>query len=359
MLATSTHDNKRSEDVRNRIDVLSEMPNDWVLALTRWHGLCRDMRRRLEAEDSPSRADEYLFYQTLLGTLPVGGIDEATMPAFADRLWQYMQKAAREAKLRTRWTQPDAHYEAALEGFVRGVLRNMEEGACLSDMQLFADRLAWFGAWNGLTLTLLKYASPGVPDLYQGSELIELSLVDPDNRRPVDYAARQERLDELQAMAGDTPGLAARVRALAASPHDGRAKLWFIWRLLSLRREHAELFRDGGYEGLAVEGALQRHVVAFARRHGDEMLVVVAGRLFVGLSPGGFAEPSLPQAQTWSDTSVRLPDELAGAQLQNLLTGETHRAGGDASLPLADAFGCIPWAAFKVRAPKHAGRIPT
>jgi (1->4)-alpha-D-glucan 1-alpha-D-glucosylmutase len=358
MLATSTHDNKRSEDVRNRIDVLSEVPNDWVLALTRWHGHCRDTRRKLETDDAPSRADEYLFYQTLLGTLPPGGLDAGSAPAYADRLWQYMQKAAREAKLRTRWTQPDAGYEAALEGFVRGVLANMEEGACLSDIQQFADRLAWFGAWNGLTLTLLKYTSPGVPDLYQGSELIALSLVDPDNRRPVDYAVRQQRLDELGAMA-DAPGLAAHVHALAASPHDGRAKLWFIWRLLSLRRAHPALFRDGGYEGLAVEGAMSRHVVAFVRRHEDEALVVVAGRLFVGLSRGGFTVPSLPAAQGWSDTVVRLPAALQGATLENVLTGETLRADGDGALPLAEAFGAIPWAAFRVRAPTHTGRIPT
>jgi (1->4)-alpha-D-glucan 1-alpha-D-glucosylmutase len=118
MLATSTHDNKRSEDVRNRIDVLSEMPNEWVLALTRWHGLCRDTRRRLETDDAPSRADEYLLYQTLLGTLPLGGLDPADAPAceaYAERICQYALKAAREAKLRTRWTQPDADYEAALE----------------------------------------------------------------------------------------------------------------------------------------------------------------------------------------------------------------------------------------------------
>jgi (1->4)-alpha-D-glucan 1-alpha-D-glucosylmutase len=349
MLATSTHDNKRSEDVRNRIDVLSEMPNEWVLALTRWHGLCRDTRRQLACEDAPSRADEYLLYQTLLGTLPLGGLDAASAPAFADRIWQYMQKAAREAKLRTRWTQPDAAYEAALEGFVRAIVGNMDEGACLSDIQRLADRLSWFGAWNGLTLTLLKYASPGVPDLYQGSELIELSLVDPDNRRPVDYALRQRQLGELKRLAQPAAhaGLAARVRALAAAPHDGRAKLWFIWRLLSLRRAQPALFREGSYEGLVAEGALARHVVAFARRHEGQALVVVAGRLFAGLCPADSAAPVLAQGEAWRGTTLRLPKALEGAVLENLLTGERFTAGLDA-LSLADALRHMPWAAFVV-----------
>jgi (1->4)-alpha-D-glucan 1-alpha-D-glucosylmutase len=349
MLATSTHDNKRSEDVRNRIDVLSEMPNEWVLALTRWHGLCRDTRRQLACEDAPSRADEYLLYQTLLGTLPLGGLDAASAPAFADRIWQYMQKAAREAKLRTRWTQPDAAYEAALEGFVRAIVGNMDEGACLSDIQRLADRLSWFGAWNGLTLTLLKYASPGVPDLYQGSELIELSLVDPDNRRPVDYALRQRQLGELKRLAQPAAhaGLAARVRALAAAPHDGRAKLWFIWRLLSLRRAQPALFREGSYEGLVAEGALARHVVAFARRHEGQALVVVAGRLFAGLCPADSAAPVLAQGEAWRGTTLRLPKALEGAVLENLLTGERFTAGLDA-LSLAAALRHMPWAAFVV-----------
>jgi (1->4)-alpha-D-glucan 1-alpha-D-glucosylmutase len=349
MLATSTHDNKRSEDVRNRIDVLSEMPNEWVLALTRWHGLCRDTRRKLEADDAPSRADEYLLYQTLLGTLPPGGLDAASAPAFTERIWQYMQKAAREAKARTRWTQPDAEYEAALEGFVRSMLANLEDGGCLSDVQKLADRLSWFGAWNGLTLTLLKYASPGVPDLYQGSELIELSLVDPDNRRPVDYAVRQRRLDELRAMAEASAGdaLAVRVQALAAAPHDGRAKLWFIWRLLSLRRAQPELFGEGSYEGLAAEGALARHVVAFERRLGDEALLVVAGRLFLGLAPGQRSVPELPGGDTWRGTAVRLPTAWEeGTVLENLLTGERVTLRGEL-LPLHEALRHVPWAAFR------------
>lgn len=352
MLATSTHDNKRSEDVRNRIDVLSEMPKEWMEALTRWHGLCRGTRKKLPGGEAPSRTDEYLLYQTLLGSLPLGGLDAGTAPAYADRIWQYMQKAAREAKLRTRWSHPDTDYEAALESFVRDVLAGVEEGkgTCLSDIQRLADRLAWFGAWNSLTLTLLKYASPGVPDLYQGSELIELSLVDPDNRRPVDYGLRRQRLAALQAMAG-APGLAERVRSMAEAPHDGSAKLWFIWRLLSLRREQPLLFRDGSYEPLVVEGPAARHVVAFARRHEGQMLVVVAGRLFVGLSPQGAeggAVAALPDGASWRGTTLRLPPDVRAVVFEELLTGESLPIDGG-EVPLADALRRMPWAAFYVR----------
>ncbi len=343
MLATSTHDNKRSEEVRNRIDVLSEMPSEWRDALARWHALCRGGE---QAEAAPSRADEYLLYQTLLGTLPFGGLDAADVPAYAARVWQYMQKAAREAKLHTRWTQPDAPYEAALEGLVQRILSDLSKDGCLADIQRLADRLSWFGAWNGLTLTLLKYGSPGVPDLYQGSELIDLSLVDPDNRRPVDYELRSRRLDELQAMAGGHD-LAARVQALAGSPHDGRAKLWFIWRLLSMRRSHAELFREGSYEGLAVEGPLARHVVAFARRHEGRTLVVMAGRLFAGIAcAGADGVPVLPDAEAWRGTRVVLPEDLGGATLVNVLTGESL-AAEDRVVSLKDAFCRMPWAIFQ------------
>lgn len=343
MLATSTHDNKRSEEVRNRIDVLSEMPGEWRDALARWHALCRGGE---PAGAAPSRADEYLLYQTLLGTLPFGGLDAADVPAYAARVWQYMQKAAREAKLHTRWTQPDAPYEAALEGLVQRILSDLSKDGCLADIQRLADRLSWFGAWNGLTLTLLKYGSPGVPDLYQGSELIDLSLVDPDNRRPVDYELRSRRLYELQAMAGGHD-LAARVQALAGSPHDGRAKLWFIWRLLSMRRAHAELFREGSYEGLAVEGPLARHVVAFARRHEGRTLVVMAGRLFAGIAcAGADGVPVLPDAEAWRGTRVVLPEDLGGATLVNVLTGESL-AAEDRVVSLKDAFCRMPWAIFQ------------
>lgn len=347
MLATSTHDNKRSEDVRNRIDVLSEMPAAWRLALRRWRSRNQGVRDSLAAtgapEGAPSRADEYLLYQTLLGTLPTGGLDEAALPAYRERIVLYMQKAARESKIHTRWTKPAQAYEAALEGFVRALLGRVEDNPFLAELQALGTELAWFGALNSLSLTLLKYGSPGVPDLYQGNELMDLSLVDPDNRRPVDFDLRQRWLAELEQLAGQ-PDMGARVSALAQAPHDGRAKLWVIWRLLSLRRARPELFRDGSYEGLEVSGARAEHVVAFERRLAQQALVVIVVRLFRSLVPDD-AGLALPAGELWQDTTVRMGGWPEGAAFQCVLTGETVRVQ-DGAIRLSAALAQLPGAAL-------------
>jgi len=371
MLATSTHDNKRSEDVRNRINVLSEMPATWRLALRRWRNLNAGAREAVEGT-APSAADEYLLYQTLLGTLPDSGLDAAGLEAYADRIVRYMLKAARESKVHTRWTHPDEAYEAALEGFVRKLLGHIEGNPFLDDVQALGSTLAWFGALNSLTLTVVKYASPGVPDLYQGNELMDLSLVDPDNRRPVDYAMRLRWLEELeqrvfQSDAAQPSGVAALAQALAASPFDGRAKLWVTWRLLSLRREQAALFSDGDYVGLKVVGKHAAHVIAFSRSHEDQHLIVIAGRLFSCLDrsassgEGGDAAGSAATAPStsypatralplgeavWGDTGVTLPGWTDGARFENVLTGEvmvvTHGV-----IRLTHAFASFPAAALR------------
>jgi (1->4)-alpha-D-glucan 1-alpha-D-glucosylmutase len=371
MLATSTHDNKRSEDVRNRIDVLSEMPATWRLALRRW----RAMNRLAEpVEDGfegdldtglyvPSAADEYLLYQTLLGTLPAGGLGDDRREAYGERIERYALKAARESKAHTSWVNPDEDYEAELTGFVQRLLGSGEAGTdtrdsgFLADLHHFGTTLAWFGALNSLSMVLIKYASPGVPDLYQGNELMDLSLVDPDNRRPVDYAMRSRWLDRLEAIAAaPAHGTADAVRELAAEPHDGGAKLWVLWRLLGLRAGQPMLFRDGGYEAVHARGPKERHVVAFARRQGEESLIAVAGRLFVGLATTAESEAAqqaashwLPLGEAvWGDTAVTLPDWAGeeGARWENILTGETLtvRSGG---LPMAELFASFPGAVLR------------
>ena len=349
MLATSTHDNKRSEDVRNRIDVLSENPGGWRLALRRWRGRNQAVRSTLVAGgapvEAPSHADEYLLYQTLLGTLPAGGLDEDTLPAYRERIGLYMQKAAREAKRHTRWTHPSQPYEDALAGFIGALLERVQDNTFLEELQALGDELAWFGALNSLTLTLLKYGSPGVPDLYQGNELMDLSLVDPDNRRPVDFGLRERWLGELEAMARQAD-LPARVRALALAPHDGRAKLWVTWRLLSLRRERPELFRNGSYRALASAGAAAGHVVAFERRFGPEALVVLAVRLPRLLA--GQGGPVLPIGPLWQDTTVAMGGWDEGAAFECLLTGATVRVEGGV-IRLAAALADFPGAALLYR----------
>ncbi|HUG24049.1 malto-oligosyltrehalose synthase [Piscinibacter sp.] len=337
MLATSTHDNKRSEDVRHRISVLSETPAAWRLALRRWSRINRMHRSTLDdGRVVPSPADEYLLYQTLLGTWPAGGLREDALANYRERIQQYMLKAAREAKTHTGWVSPDEAYENGLLGFVGGLLGRLSPNLFLDDLAVQAQQLAWFGALNGLTVTLLKFTSPGVPDIYQGHELISLALVDPDNRRPVDCEALAGALASLEALAPQ------QVSALAANPHNGRAKLWIAWRLLTLRRERPALFRDGAYAALEAHGTHAEHVLAFARRHEGTTLLVIAGRLFARLL--GEAE-RLPLGEAvWADTTVAvdLPD---GTRLTDVLCGET-RTVEDGHIALGAAFARFPAAAF-------------
>ncbi|MBL0420992.1 malto-oligosyltrehalose synthase [Ramlibacter sp. AW1] len=332
MLATATHDHKRSEDVRNRIDVLSEMPPVWRLALRRWRAMNRPVRERLMAagapDDAPSAPDEYLLYQTLLGTLPLEGVDEG----YVERILGYMRKALREAKRRTRWTQPNEAYESAVTGFVQAILAPGADNAFLPDLQALARQVAWFGALNSLSTTLVKYTSPGVPDTYQGHETLNLTLVDPDNRRPVDYEGLARVLDAFEAT-GE-----AGAQALGESPLDGRAKLWITWRLLGLRRDKPELFRLGDYQPLATGGAHGEHVLGFSRGHGAVRLFTLAGRLWSRL-PADAGSAPLGEA-TWGDTwaACELPD---GTRLRSLLDGRevVVRQG---RIALAEAFAVLP-----------------
>jgi len=340
MLATSTHDNKRSEDVRCRIHVLSEMSARWRLALRRWHQMNRALRTDLHNQGehtlAPSRVDEYLLYQTLLGTFPVGGLDTVTQETYVQRIVRYMHKAAREAKVHTRWTVPDAAYEQALEDFVRGVLQPGPANAFLHDLQALTSTLAWFGAFNSLTLTLLKYSCPGVPDLYQGLETLQLTLVDPDNRASVDHDALREMLTTLQALApGQAPGLLER-------PEDGRAKMWITWRMLSLRQQHADLLRDGDYTALATGGAAAAHLIAFVRRLGAASLIVLAPRLLARLMQQRCELPV--GAEVWSDTHVEL-DLPHGTRLTDVLTGSITEVR-HGQLALAQTFAAFPMAVF-------------
>ncbi|MDB5828801.1 MAG: putative bifunctional 4-alpha-glucanotransferase/malto-oligosyltrehalose synthase, partial [Variovorax sp.] len=202
-------------------------------------------------------------------------------------------------------------------------------------------------AWNSLTLMLLKYGSPGVPDLYQGNELMDLSLVDPDNRRPVDYDCRQRWLEQLDALSR-APGMADEVAALARAPHDGRAKLWVIWRLLALRRDRAALFRDGSYTALGIDGARAEHAMAFERRLDGDVMIIAAVRRFAGLTATTGPDsgvPALPGAEVWQGTLLRMPNAAEGSAWENLLTGE-RLVVEQGALQLSSLFGKFPGAAL-------------
>src|SRR3712207_2763961 len=197
MLSTSTHDTKRSEDVRARIAVLSELPREWSAAVNRWARLNRRHKQRVDGQSAPSRNDEYLLYQILLGAWPFGRLEGTDREAFVGRIQEYMTKATKEAKVRTSWINPNEAYDAATRDFIRAILDERESLAFLADFAALQSRVAEAGVLNGLAQALLKLTVPGVPDVYQGNELWDFSLVDPDNRRPVDYALRAKLLRDL------------------------------------------------------------------------------------------------------------------------------------------------------------------
>ncbi|MEO5717076.1 MAG: malto-oligosyltrehalose synthase [Chthoniobacterales bacterium] len=327
MLATSTHDTKRSEDVRARMAVISEMPEQWRRSLGRWRTLNRRWKGKIEESEAPSRNEEYLLYQILLGSWPLQPFREMSEPARADflaRIQQYMAKAMKEAKLNTSWVQPNEQWDAAVAVFIEKILDPSPRNRFLESFLPFAEEVARAGAINSLAQVLLKLTSPGVPDIYQGNEVWDFSLVDPDNRRPVDYARRQEMLTGL---AGVTP------EDLLGSWRDGRIKLFLTQRLLTFRRENTELFRDGNYLPLSLTGELAECCIAFAREAGGKSIVVLAPRLSLRV---GFP----PIGEAWRDTVVQLPENFAGGR--DLFTGATVDRG--ATLPLAQAMARLPFA---------------
>jgi malto-oligosyltrehalose synthase/4-alpha-glucanotransferase len=340
MLATSTHDNKRAEDVRARIDVLSEMPAAWRLLLRRWSRMNRGRKRTVDRAPAPSRNDEYLLYQTLLGTFPLERLDGSGLAAYRERIERYMVKAIREAKERSSWISVSEPYEAAATEFVRQLLADREGNLFLDDLAMQVRSIAWFGMLNSLSLTLIKLASPGVPDIYQGTEIWDFSLVDPDNRRPVDYASRRGVLERLAALSGPQD-IAMAAREMAAAPDDGRAKLWVVWRALGLRRDHALAFERGDYTPLAATGARADHVVAFARRHEGVGVIAIAGRLWASLG----VETRMPPlgAAVWGDTAIDVHVLPADIEPVNVLTGE-RLAVHDGRIAMADAFANFPGA---------------
>jgi (1->4)-alpha-D-glucan 1-alpha-D-glucosylmutase len=340
MLATSTHDNKRSEDVRGRIDVISEMPAAWRLLLRRWSRMNRSRRRVHEGEVAPSPNDEYLLYQTLLGSLPLEPLDQAGLDAYRARIHAYMEKAVREAKQRSSWINVNEGYESAVHAFIDALLGKRDGNRFLEDLAAQAATVGWFGRLSSLAMTLVKLVSPGVPDLYQGTEVPDLSLVDPDNRRPVDYAARAALLDELEALAKKpADAIAERAAQFARDPLDARAKLWIVLRALDLRREDPELFEAGSYVPLEASGERAAHVVAFARRADERAVVAVVPRLCAKL----LAEPGrLPVGEAvWGDTAIDLGPLGALRGLRDALTG-TEGAVGAGWVPVASLLRHFP-----------------
>ncbi|MDB5326581.1 MAG: malto-oligosyltrehalose synthase [Phycisphaerales bacterium] len=318
---SSTHDTKRSEDVRARLNVLSDIPDEWAPAVKQWFTANTSLRQVNNGLTSPSPGEEMLIYQTLIGAWPVAGED---MAAFAERVQAYVLKAIREAKLRTRWGEPDEAHEAAVAAFVAALLDPAKSPEFHRTFGPLLKKVSHFGLLNSLSQTLLKLVAPGVPDTYQGTELWDFSLVDPDNRRPVDYPQRERLLNEIETAASAD---------LLGSMTDGRIKLKVTAAGLRLRRQHAELFANGDYAPIRASGERAANVFVFSRCFNDKTVVAVVQRgaaRFIDSATG------LPIGHVWGNTRLELPAVVAW---QNALTGE--RVTSDqaselfASLPVA------------------------
>jgi (1->4)-alpha-D-glucan 1-alpha-D-glucosylmutase len=290
MNASSTHDTKHSEDVRARINVLTEIPAEWNTALQRWAKLNA-------SESAPDPNEQILIYQSMLGAWPIE----------PDRLKQYVTKALREGKTHTSWIDIDEGYERQTLSFVDRLYRNR---VFLKDFVRLQNKLAYFGALSSLSQLVLKITSPGVPDFYRGTDLWDLSLADPDNRRPVDFAARMRIFDELKTQSAP--------EELVHNWRDGRIKMYTTWKTLQFRRSRPDLFREGEYIPLRTSGARQDHVIAFARRLHDQWSVVAVPRLMAPLTRAG--NPPLGM-RVWKDTRIELPDN-APEQWKNIFTDE-------------------------------------
>jgi len=281
MLSTSTHDTKRGEDIRARLAVLSEIPEEWARQIQAWSRILRARRGDVEGTAPPDRNDEYLFYQLLLGAWPadltgIESLDPEKLRLFGERMEGAMVKSMREAHLRSSWASPDTAYEEAMLGFVRDALDISRPNAFLNAFLPFQERIARHGSRNSIVQTILKLTLPGVPDIYQGAELWDLSLVDPDNRRPVDYRTRLELLGQVSApLRRDRH---AAMHDMLEDWQDGRAKLSVIATLLGHRRDHPKLFAEGSYEPLIATGAKADQIVAFARRYQEDVLIVAVAR---------------------------------------------------------------------------------
>ncbi len=371
LLATSTHDTKRSEDVRARLNVLSELPQEWEAALGRWSQWNTARKTVVEGRLAPDGNDEYLLYQTLLGIWPasVRGQESGVrsqQDSFSDsclltpdslssvrqRVANYMLKATREAKVHTSWVNPNEEYDAAVQEFIARILPDTLDDPFLQDLLTFQRRVAFFGWFNSLSQVLLKLTCPGVPDLYQGTELWDFSLVDPDNRRPVDYRRRRFLLAELQRRIEAGPDLTSLTEELLATLPDGRIKLYLIWRTLACRRACEPLFTRGGYLPLKTAGSRREHVCAFVRSLESQAVLVVVPRLVAQLVEGARKPPLGPEV--WADTRLNLPPHLAARTYRNVFTGEVLRPEdhqGTTGPSLATVLGRFPVALLESREP--------
>ncbi|MGD0224154.1 MAG: malto-oligosyltrehalose synthase [Terriglobia bacterium] len=335
--ATATHDTKRAEDVRARINVLSEAPAKWDKTLQRWARWVSPKKGLIDGQKVPDPNEEFLMYQTLLGAWP---LEQDNVPGFRKRLESYMVKAVREARVHTNWARPNVRYEEALIHFIKSTTKPTEDNVFMSDFLHLYREIAYYGALNSLAQQLLKITIPGVPDFYQGSELWDFRLVDPDNRGPVDFKKRVRLLAELQQQE-EQRGRLGLIQDLLDHWQDGRIKLFVTSTALNFRRDHSDLFLDGAYQALPATGAKKENVLAFVRHTGDAWAVTAVPRLVTKLAPAG--RPPIGES-IWAAGALHLPKE-APIDWVNILTGEKLQARASKrgrSLPMAEVFSKFP-----------------
>lgn len=313
MLASSTHDTKRGEDVRARINVISEISIAWQSALTKWSQLNKAYKVEDDNQIIPDPNEEYLLYATLIGTWPLQPMSEVEHQHYIERIQAYMKKSIKEAKLQTSWINPNTGYENHIDTFIQNILD--PKNPFLSDFKAFAKKTASAGALNALSQTLIKLTSPGVPDIYQGNELWDFSLVDPDNRRPVDFLKRIELISTL----GGCEAISGLADELMHNYTDGRIKLYCTVRALKARQSSPEIFSEGEYLPLTVNGPREQNVIAFARKNKNRIFVVAAGRFLSEFLTND--TPIIP-SQTWKGTALQIPTECKTYTFQDIFTGQ-------------------------------------
>ncbi len=327
--ATATHDTKRGEDARMRINVLSEIPGEWFQKVEEWQEINKELRK---TENVPDRNEEYFIYQALMGAMSFGKVPEEN---FLSRTHEYLLKVLREAKVHTFWSDPDKQYEEDVADFVKNILENKTFRA---SFDLFKNKVAFYGVINSLGQSLLKVTAPGIPDIYQGSELWDLSYVDPDNRRPVDYDLRKKYLAEFESSPEGLNG--NQLEKLMSDYSDGRIKMYTLFKALRERRRNQGLFDNGDYTPLSVSEDYTNKIISYARHDNDGWYLIV-----VPLGVTSLSEPEVfPLGNTWGDGYIKLPDQ-APDEWTNVYTGQNHTSNG--TLALRSVFNSFPVALLK------------
>jgi len=344
MSATTTHDTKRSEDVRARLNVLSEMPEQWQAALARFSQLNQPHLQQVDNASVPDANEEYLLYQTLLGAWPLEPYSAEEFQDFTRRIQQYMVKALHEAKVHSSWISPNQAYDDAMQQFVASILSDHDNNPFIAELLPLVRHVSHCGMLNSLAQTLLKITSPGVPDIYQGTEVWDFSLVDPDNRRAVNYDVRRKLLEDVWPESPHHLGARlAWTKQMLAQPQDGRAKLYITSVALHCRREHPELFTSGDYLPLEFTGSHARHAFGLVRRWQNQCAIVIVPRLIHGLLG---ETTTLPLgSELWGDTILHLPLSMAGHTLTNIFSDTQHDlvdGQESATIPVADLLADFP-----------------